>query len=593
MMQDGVELTKNRNVASTANLSSSNDSFAIDEDIDSLSPPTSSEAPGETAENHPNIHPCKSNEYCLYKSPLGSKLSFKEKEKSIEYERINQERISLALRDAGEHSHGVVAIEAWCLNDDHTLLFRPDGCYWRQPDYTPLFFERGTERLKAALSRLEDPKDESFHKPSPLPPGSGIAGQLWVEESTKSMVRTPAISDFGSHHGTGIPKVDGSFSDSFRKTIAKFNSSASKSFRKSFAGFNSKLLNIGLGYQNSGPRDQPYWRDLKFLGLDPDHVADPRIQAFLEAGIGQVAGLPFDTYGFRGVVLLFAETAMDRSSLNDRSNAIFFRRAADHIGSVLAMSKPRVASLTSKSTAFVYRKQSFPLQLPIDDEEALLDEGYGLDIVDNDLSFVFSTEDNKSQQQQNFFDNFLMEIYMVVKKSLGTRNVYPPPAMPASECVYTFIGSVITLLLITKFSKDLNAWKKDGVIFAFPLGPFGALSTLQYGLTAAPASQPRNVIFGSTICGSIALLFTYIPQEIVPLWIRTALAPSVSITMMVLLGITHPPGGALAVLFSSGDYHWGHLFMSLIGCSISIALATILNNLSVKRQYPQYWRFVR
>lgn len=585
-MQQGVELAENRSGSATD--SSTNSTCTTGEN-------TPTPPPAETTEHFPIVPPRKSSEIFFRKASLfkdaEEKESPKGKQKAEEYERINRERLSSSLRDAGEHSHGVVAIEAWCLNDDNTLLIRQDGCYWRQPGYSPHYFERSPESLKAALSRLENPEDDSFEEASPLAPGLGIAGQLWVEESTKNMVRTPGISAFGSRDETGIPKLKGTFSKSFRETVAKFNTSASLSFRKSIANFNHMLLHIGLGYDNSGPRDQHCWRDLKFLGLDPDHITDPRILLFLEAGIGQVAGLPFDTYGFRGVVLVFAETAMDRSILNDESNAIFLRRAADHIGTILAMSKPRIASLTSKSSAYVRRKSSLELVLPVD-EEALLDEKKEQLQCENEIPLVFSVE-GKSSKRKGLCQYILSMVYMVVKKSLGAKNINPPPAMPASECAYTFIGSVITLLLITRFSYDLSTWKKDGVTFAFPLGPVGALVSLQYSLTAAPASQPRNVIFGTTVSGSIALLFTYVPPEILPLWIRIALAPSLSITVMAMLGITHPPGNALAVIFSSGDYHWGHLFMSLIGCSISIALATLLNNLSVKRQYPQYWQFFR
>ena len=75
------------------------------------------------------------------------------------------------------------------------------------------------------------------------------------------------------------------------------------------------------------------------------------------------------------------------------------------------------------------------------------------------------------------------------------------------------------------------------------LGPFGALMTLQYGLTGAPVTQPRNIILGQMVAGIIALSFTYVPETHLSPLLRMAIAPSVSITTMVKLGVVHPPAG--------------------------------------------------
>ena len=60
---------------------------------------------------------------------------------------------------------------------------------------------------------------------------------------------------------------------------------------------------------------------------------------------------------------------------------------------------------------------------------------------------------------------------------------------------------------------------------------------------------------------------------------------------MAAFGIMHPPGGAIALVFASGQFHWGHLLLTLCGCGIAVLLATFINNLNQKRQYPQYWDF--
>jgi CBS-domain-containing membrane protein len=111
--------------------------------------------------------------------------------------------------------------------------------------------------------------------------------------------------------------------------------------------------------------------------------------------------------------------------------------------------------------------------------------------------------------------------------------------------------------------------------------------TLLYGLTAAPASQPRNVILGQTVSLAISLAVSYIDS--MEIWMRQSLATALAVTCMVKLGITHPPAGASALIFSSGLLDWTHMLMMIVGNVIAILAATLINNISNKRQYPMYW----
>lgn len=107
----------------------------------------------------------------------------------------------------------------------------------------------------------------------------------------------------------------------------------------------------------------------------------------------------------------------------------------------------------------------------------------------------------------------------------------------------------------------------------------------------APASQPRNALYGQTIALGIAQLFTYIPEASLPLWVRVPLATACSIASMTRLGITHPPAGAAALIISSGGFDWMILPLMLLGNVIALITATFFNNLSDKRQYPTYLKF--
>lgn len=111
--------------------------------------------------------------------------------------------------------------------------------------------------------------------------------------------------------------------------------------------------------------------------------------------------------------------------------------------------------------------------------------------------------------------------------------------------------------------------------------------TLLYGLSAAPASQPRNAIVGQAISLTISICVGY--ADILTVWMRQSLATSLAIAAMVKLGVTHPPAGAAALLYASGSYGWGNMLFMLIGNVIAIGAATLINNWSDTRQYPSYW----
>jgi CBS-domain-containing membrane protein len=113
--------------------------------------------------------------------------------------------------------------------------------------------------------------------------------------------------------------------------------------------------------------------------------------------------------------------------------------------------------------------------------------------------------------------------------------------------------------------------------------------TLLFGLTAAPASQPRNVLVGQALSLSIAMVVSYFDNSISALWLRQSLATAIAVAAMVKLGITHPPAGASALIFASGEFDWTHVLAFFVANVIAIGVATIINNTSNKRQYPMYW----
>lgn len=153
----------------------------------------------------------------------------------------------------------------------------------------------------------------------------------------------------------------------------------------------------------------------------------------------------------------------------------------------------------------------------------------------------------------------------------------------------TFIGVFITHLTLSRLNLLIQTESSNEL--SLVLAPLGAFTTLQYCLTAAPASQPRNAFFAQIFAVTTALLLCYIPG--MSPWFRSALTPAIVIPLMARFVIIHPPAGAACVVFSSGKYGWEHMGIFLSGVSIAITTAVLINNLSDKRQYPTSWYLIR
>jgi HPP family len=136
---------------------------------------------------------------------------------------------------------------------------------------------------------------------------------------------------------------------------------------------------------------------------------------------------------------------------------------------------------------------------------------------------------------------------------------------------------------------DFSLVSTYGQEFGIVLGPFGALMGLLFSLTSAPASQPRNILFGQTLSLFIAYGFGRTSMDG---RMKACLSTSIAIALMARLGITHPPAGASALIFSSGSHSLSQIGIMLMANAVAIFLGAWCNNISDKRQYPTSWHIV-
>lgn len=173
------------------------------------------------------------------------------------------------------------------------------------------------------------------------------------------------------------------------------------------------------------------------------------------------------------------------------------------------------------------------------------------------------------------------------RKMAGTTQ--SPPRVGLAETIWSWIGAFLGTGLVA-YLNDRLLEKTDMVLL---IGSLGASAVLIYGTIKSPLAQPRNLVGGHLISAFIGvsaynLLYPY------P-WLAAALAVATSIALMHATKTLHPPGGATALIYVLGSpklHNLGYLYVLMpvgAGVALMLLVALLVNNLSPRRRYPEFW----
>ena len=164
-----------------------------------------------------------------------------------------------------------------------------------------------------------------------------------------------------------------------------------------------------------------------------------------------------------------------------------------------------------------------------------------------------------------------------------------PPAVGLSEIFWSWVGSFTGIAAVAA----VNSLIIDRSDLVMIIGSFGASAVLIYGAIRSPLAQPRNLIGGHMISAAIGVTaWKLIPD---PLWLASSIAVATSIAIMHATKTLHPPGGAtalIAVIGSQKIHNLGYLYVLIpagVGPIIMLVIALLVNNISKKRRYPEFW----
>jgi CBS-domain-containing membrane protein len=164
-----------------------------------------------------------------------------------------------------------------------------------------------------------------------------------------------------------------------------------------------------------------------------------------------------------------------------------------------------------------------------------------------------------------------------------------PPAVSWREIFWAGLGTVLGIGLCGLVS----AYYLESVGLSLMLGSLGASAVIVYGATSSRFAQPRNLVGGHLISAFIGVACHKLVGGNV--WMAATIAISISVMAMLVTRTVHPPGGAtalIAVLGGKPVYDLGFFFLLVpvtTGACILLIVGLLVNNLSRKRKYPDYW----
>ncbi|WP_159816585.1 HPP family protein [Cyanobium sp. Copco_Reservoir_LC18] len=169
---------------------------------------------------------------------------------------------------------------------------------------------------------------------------------------------------------------------------------------------------------------------------------------------------------------------------------------------------------------------------------------------------------------------------VVLQRRERQRGRRVQPRFRLSQIGVTSLGGLTAVGLMAL----LTVWSGQVLIVA----PLGASCVLLFGYPRSPLAQPRNVVLGNTLGGSLGVgLVSLLGQG--PLVL--ALAVALTILLGQQLRCLHPPAGGMAFLAAFLGMSWPFLlFPVLIGSLLLVLLAWAFSRwVPGAMPYPLHW----
>lgn len=166
----------------------------------------------------------------------------------------------------------------------------------------------------------------------------------------------------------------------------------------------------------------------------------------------------------------------------------------------------------------------------------------------------------------------------LIRKFIGGQE--KPPAR--SDLKKIFISSLAVGLVIAGLT---YLDREIGTLLL--LGTFGATTFIVFTYPDSPFAQPRNVLGAHIIGATMGLLCL---KFIGPQWWSLGIAVGLTVALMKLLRVVHPPATSNPIVVFLTNPTWFFLLCPTIaGALIIVVLALFYHNMSRESNWPTYW----
>ena len=153
------------------------------------------------------------------------------------------------------------------------------------------------------------------------------------------------------------------------------------------------------------------------------------------------------------------------------------------------------------------------------------------------------------------------------------------------------IGAGVTITILSYITfQSILAGTNYGLWLA---ASFGSSVVVVFGYPNNEFAQPKNVLLGHLLCALIGIIFVTlfkISQDRSIFFLALGLAVGISVMIMMMFKITHPPaGGNTIVIMMVQESYQFLVFPIMVGAITIIVGGIIYNHFILKKKYPLKW----